>query len=441
MEKRLFVLTLALLSMGMLFVSPPVLASDFETTTILFWGEGCPHCNEEKAFLEEMEAKYPAFHADLYEVWYNSTNRELFEEFAECYRGSTQGVPVLIIDEQYVSGYSSAYASDLEAKIYDCIQNGCSDPYLKLDEYNQSQTCEETNETVQEDIELPFIGKIDANEMSLPVLAVVMGFLDGFNPCAFFVLFFLLGMLVYAGSRKRMLLIGGIFVFFSGLIYLLFMAAWLSFFQIAGNLTIVTSIAGIVALVIGLVNVKDFFFFKKGVSFSMSDTNRSKLAKRMRNLLKVDSLPSLIAATVVLAVAANSYELLCTAGFPMVFTRILTLNNLSTVEYAMYLVLYNMVYIIPLLTIVLIFTYYMGTRKLTQEQGEALKLMSGLMMLLLGILLLVKPALLTNVYATILILGFAVLLAVILILAKKYILKKRSNVMGADAQQGVKNEI
>jgi hypothetical protein len=196
-----------------------------------------------------------------------------------------------------------------------------------------------------------------------------------------------------------MMIIGGTFVLFSGAIYFLFMAAWLSLFMLAGNLSVITLAAGVIALVVAVLNVKDFFFFKKGVSLSIPDAAKSRLFVRMRNLLKSSSLVSMLAGTIVLAAVANTYELLCTAGFPMVFTRILTLHNLSPITYYLYLALYNIVYIIPITIIVAVFTITLGARKLTEWQGRKLKLISGLMMLLLGLVLLINPAVLNNILA------------------------------------------
>jgi hypothetical protein len=216
-----------------------------------------------------------------------------------------------------------------------------------------------------------------------------------------------------------MLLIGGIFVFFSGLIYFIFLAAWLNFFLITSQIRIITIIAGIVALVIGFINVKDFFFFKKGVSLSISDSHRIKLIKKMHNLVHAASLPSMIIGTILLAITSNMYELLCTAGFPMVFTKILTEKGLSMFQYYAYLFLYCLVYIIPLLVIVLIFTFTFGSKRLSQSQGEALKLISGLMMLSLGALIVFKPELLTNVFAAVFLLLISIFLALLIIFARK----------------------
>lgn len=248
------------------------------------------------------------------------------------------------------------------------------------------------------------------DNVSLPVFTVMLGLIDGFNPCAFFVLCFLLSLMIYARSRKRILLIGLIFVFISGLVYFLFMSAWLNFFLLAGSIGIVTLIGGIIALALGVVNLKDFFFFSKGVSLVIPESKKPKLFSRMRNLVKSPTLISVIAGTIILAIVANTYELLCTLGFPMIYTRALTLNNLEPFTYYLYLLLYNIFYVIPLLFIVLIFAVTLGSRKLTEEHGKLLKLLSGFMIFGLGLVLVFSPDSLSNI----LISGSIILLAAIL---------------------------
>jgi hypothetical protein len=214
-----------------------------------------------------------------------------------------------------------------------------------------------------------------------------------------------------------MFLIGGVFVFFSGFIYFLFMAAWLNLFLFMGQVAVITTVAGAVSVVIAAINIKDFFLFKQGISLTIPDSAKPKLFDRMRRLLHSTSLLSILIGTTVLAVVANSYELLCTAGFPMVFTRILTLNNLSTATYYLYLALYNIIYVVPLFIIVLVFTLTLGKRQLSEWQGRVLKLVSGAMMLGLGAVLLVNPALLNSMTVSFIILvsalGISLLVATV----------------------------
>jgi len=140
----------------------------------------------------------------------------------------------------------------------------------------------------------------------------------------------------------------------------------------------------------------------------------------MRKLLKSSSVVSILVGTAVLAIAANAYELLCTAGFPMVFTRILTLNNLSSAWYYLYLVLYNIIYVIPLSTIVIIFTITLGKKHLTEHQGRLMKLVSGTMMLALGSVLLLNPVILSNAFISfILLIGALVVSFAVVLITKK----------------------
>jgi hypothetical protein len=163
----------------------------------------------------------------------------------------------------------------------------------------------------------------------------------------------------------------------------------------------------------GAVNVKDFFAFKAGVSLSSPESRKADIFRRGREILAAGSLPAMLAATVLLAVAANFYELLCTAGFPMVYTRALTLAKLESWQYYAWLAVYNVIYVLPLLAIVIVFTKTMGARKLTESEGRILKLVSGFMMLGFGLVLLFAPNLLTNTLASILVLVLAVVASVL----------------------------
>ncbi|MGF1641554.1 MAG: hypothetical protein ACFCUO_11455, partial [Rhodospirillales bacterium] len=245
--------------------------------------------------------------------------------------------------------------------------------------------------------DVPLLGTIDPAALSLPLFTVLIAALDAFNPCAFFVLMFLLSLLVHARDRRRMAVVGGLFVFTSGAIYFVFMAAWLNVFLLVGELRWVTAVAGGIAVLLALVNIKDYVLPGRGFSASIPDSAKPGLFARMRALTGAASWPALIAGTVTLAIAANSYELLCTAGFPMLFTRVLTLHQISTGGYYLYLVLYNVVYVVPLLGIATVFFVTLGSRKLQEREGRMLKLVSGLMMLGLGVVLLIAPEWLTDI--------------------------------------------
>ncbi len=389
-----------------------------------FWGSGCPHCKEEKVFLNEMKKIYPHMTVVDYEVWYDKENAAFLSKMAKAYNIKTAGVPVTFIAKNSVIGFSEHSRKELIGFLQECSTIQCENPadvisgnlpvfetpVVQKESQTRNLECTEKSKAVY----IPWIGNLDSSQISLPVITLVIAGLDSFNPCAFFVLFSLLGLLIHAKSRKKMFLIGSVFVFFSGFIYFLFMAAWLNLFLVMGQVDIITKLAGSVAVVIAAINIKDFFIFKQGISLTIPDGAKPKLFDRMRKLLRTTSVVSILIGTAVLAIAANAYELLCTAGFPMVFTRILTLNNLSSSWYYLYLILYNVIYVIPLSLIVIVFTVTLGRKHLTERQGRLMKLVSGTMMLALGVVLLFNPTVLSNALISFILLIGALLVSLVI---------------------------
>ena len=339
----------------------------------LFWSKGCPHCLEARPRLLDLAARNTWIRLHDHELNAHRENVDRFVELAGQVGGEARAVPTLI------------YCGRMEVGL-DSSDTGMANLLRRLESCRAQQGV--ATDSGAAALRLPLFGEVDPASLSLPVLTVLIAGMDAFNPCAFFVLLFLLSLLVHQSDRRRMALIGGVFVAFSGLMYFAFMAAWLNLFLVLGSLPWVTGAAGLLALLMGAVNVKDFVRFRQGISFSISDSGKATIFQRARRLL---------AATVALAVSANFYELLCTAGFPMLFTRLLTLQAGSTAQHYLYLALYNVIYVLPLLAIVIAFVRTMGARKLSEREGRLLKLLSGLMMLGLGALLLVAPEKLGNV--------------------------------------------
>jgi hypothetical protein len=390
-----------------------------KTIIYFFWGKDCSHCAEQQQYLDTLKTSEPFLEIRAYEVWYNKENAGLLATMLRAHGLSSCGVPVTFVHDKVFSGFNARSRVSLENEIARCRTAPCADPLEVVRkaarlphapenrQFSGATTASSGTTTADTAVSIPFLGNQDARNSSLPLLTLLLAGMDSFNPCAFFVLLSLLGVLVHAQTRHKMLLIGGIFVFFSGFIYFLFMAAWLNLFLLMGHVAAITMIAGGGSIVIAAINIKDFFLFKRGVSLSIPDSAKPGLFARMRELLRSMSLVSVIIGTTALAIVANFYELLCTAGFPMVFTRILTLHGLPSSAYYLYLLLYNVVYVIPLFIIVLGVTFTLGRRKLSEWEGRILKLMSGNMMLGLGIVLLVKPALLNSALVSVIIVAVA----------------------------------
>jgi hypothetical protein len=277
-----------------------------------------------------------------------------------------------------------------------------------------------TNITINESLipSIPIFGNL--SEISLPVLTIIYGLVDSLNPCSFFVLLFLLSLLLYTKSRKRMLLIGGIFIFFSGFIYFLLMATILNAVLFVEQQVIIAIIAGVIALVFGSINIKDFFAYKKGISATIPEKEKSRLYKQMRKIIKISSIPSVIIATIILAISANTVELICSFQLPFIYTgTILPFFNLNGLDNYLYILFYNILYVIPLLIIVLAIVITLGRWKLSEFQGRILKLFSGLMILSLGEVLLINLTLLENILVTIGILLISLFLTFIISLIWK----------------------
>ena len=384
-----------------------------------YWSNKCPHCAEALPYIDDLSILRTDIDLHSYQLVGEPDNVARYQVMASAMGEEARSVPAFILCNTMVTGYDAAITpGQLESLLNRCKR------YVTT-----HHTVTGFRGLAQQPIvlNLPFVGAIEAGVSSLPVITVLIAGVDAFNPCAFFVLMFLLSLMLHTGKRRRMLLVGGVFVFFSGLLYFLFMTAWLNLFRVIGHLDAITIGAAIVALLIGLVNIKDFFWFKQGVSLTISDQAKPKLFQRMRNLLQARSLPTLMLAASGLALFANLYEFLCTAGFPMVYTRILTLSDLSSLQYYAYLLLYNIVYVIPLLVIVLLFVITMGARKLQEGEGRGLKLLSGSMMLSLGVVLLLAPNLLQNLTATMLLLLAAVTLAAVIAYLQKLIPKRHTS--------------
>ncbi len=359
-----------------------------------FWSPTCPHCQKARPVIEAMARDNPWLVLHSGNVISDRDQVRLYQEMAAALGQQARSVPGFFLCGQMFVGWDDS--------------GGMDQTLLQT-----AATCRDKGLSGMPETELSLPGGINAYDYSLPLFTLVIAGLDAFNPCAFFILLFLLSLLVNARSRRRMLLVGGTFVLVSGVVYFIFMAAWLNLFLLVGTLGWINLAAGVLALIIGLFGIKDFWFTLNGPTLSISASAKLKLYDRMRNLVATDHMPLLLAGTVLLAMVANSYELLCTAGFPMVYTRVLTLHQLGNVEYYLYLLLYNLIYIIPLLLIVVAFVVTLGKRKLTLNEGRLLKLLSGMMMFGLGAVLLLKPDLLNNLWTGVGLLTFAAVVTLV----------------------------
>ena len=340
----------------------------------VFVRAGCPHCEAAKIFLDDLRRERPSLHIALYDIAEDPAARQRLEVWAKDRGITTLGVPAFLIGTELILGFQSSDTTG--AKIRAMLDRKAPDTV--------------PGPSV-ESIETGWFGSLRVRDLGLPLFTIVIGLLDGFNPCAMWVLLFLLSLLVNLQDRRKMALIAGTFVLVSGLLYFAFMAAWLNVFLVIGLSRAVQIGLGGIALFIGAVNVKDFFALHQGLSLSIPESAKPGLYARIRRILQADNLAGALVSVIVLAGLVNTIELLCTAGFPAVYTQILTMQQLPTWNYYGYLGLYNLAYILDDGLMVTIAVVTLSRRKLQERAGRWLKLASGLVMAGLGAILLLAP--------------------------------------------------
>lgn len=370
------------------------LAAEKKVTIYLFHGDGCPHCAEEKKFLAKMQDKYDDIEIKYYEVWYNEENDKLMNFMKEKYNNTRRGVPFTIIGDYSYVGYNSNIGYQIEENIKELLDIGDTNSAQQIienpdEKINIDKVKEDDGTRV-----VPILGKINAKKVSLPLLAVVIGFVDGFNPCAMWVLLFLLSILIGMKNKKRALCLGITFLVASASVYLVFMVAWLNIAISMSNIAIIRTIIAIVALVGALLNFRSYF---KKTEDGCTVTDAKKKRKIFEKIKKFTSEKSFILATlgiITLAVSVNIIELACSAGLPLLFTQILSFNHLSGFEYGLYIFMYILFFMLDDIIIFLIAMVSMKITGISNKYTKYSHLIGGIIMFLIGILLLFKPSIL-----------------------------------------------
>jgi len=404
-----------------------------------FWAIGCPYCKRERAFLDTLVAQYSWLNIVDYEISEVRENIETMMAMAVAADGSTSLVPTTFVCNQMTVGFQTTETTGevLHTQIVDCYRR-----LVSLGPDGRDVDIAELAGPPPEvgAIDLPLIGRVDANTMSLPLLTLAIASVDAFNPCGLFVLLMLMSMMIRARSRAHMAAIGATFAVTWGAMYFGLMAAWLSLFQFVGDVRAITMTAGALVLVMAALNFKDFLGVERGPSLSMTSRAKGKLFQRMGALVhdatKAEQRPALetarepmtaarfapmIGGTVLLTLSAGGYAMLCTTGFAMTYTRVLTLHELPTPNYLLYLCFYVLIYLIPMSLIVVAFTATLGARKLTDAEGRALKLLAAIMLSGLGIILLSAPNLLKNPLIVVAVMAGAFVVTAIVMGAKSVI--------------------
>lgn len=346
----------------------------------VFVYEGCPHCAKAKVFLAELNRERPALRLAIRDVYQDPGAGDRLREILAAHPGIAASVPAFYLDGRLLIGYSGPETTG--ATLREMVDQAAA----------KRSTQAGTPQAQGGYVDLPWIGKrIDIDQVGLPLFTVAIGLLDGFNPCSMWVLVLMVSMLAAVGDRRRMIAIAGTFVLIQGIAYFAFMAAWLNLFLVIGISRTSEIVLGVIALVAGLIHVKDYFAFGRGITLSIPAAAKPGIYQRMRVLMHEQSLLLAIAGTVVLGILVQIVELLCTSGLPALYTRILTLRSLDPLHYYGYIGLYIAMYMIDDVALLAIGVVTLSQKRLQEKEGRLLKLVSGAIMVLLGIYLILVP--------------------------------------------------
>jgi len=395
---------------------------DHDTVMHVFVRDGCPHCATLERFMDEWFEAGNAPDVTYYEVL-NKATQELFAKVQARMPGLTQGVPTIILDGHIIQGYETDLTTGKRIRdLYGrCAKReGGSSPRslgeggcITFDAFMEgagAKSIAESSDTCSGDPEHPceanydderfifdfwFVGKTDLRDLSLPVLSLILGGLDGFNPCAMWVLISLLTLLINTRSWTKIIVIGGTFLLVSGVMYYIFIAAWLNVFLLLGFNQIIQKIIGIVAIGGGSFYLYEAFGKDPNQCKVTSFSHRQKTIERMKKALSASSWPLMVGGVAVLAISVNLVELVCTAGLPAIFSAILAQSALTTAEHSWYLLLYILAYMFDDFIIYVIAIGTLHATGFTTKYRRFTLIFGGVLMATLGVLLIFFPEVLT----------------------------------------------
>ena len=390
--KRYVSIALAVLAVVMFFVGSPGTAFEEppppETEATLevhfFYHSGCPHCRDQEPFNEEMAVKYP----DVYFVYHDGADPAEYDVLVQLIEGTNitedeLDFPATIIGNHAFVGWESSEVDGprLEQTIVSYLEGN-------------GESVTPIEEELPEELDVPVFGTIRISEYSLPALAVVLGLVDGFNPCAMWVLAYLISLLFVLNDRRKAWLIVGAFVFASFVLNYLFMTAWLNAFLLIGYSGPITVVIGAIALGAGMFNLYDYIKSGGEVVCEVVDSkSRKSTMSRIESIVASPISLGVIIAVTGLAFVVNSFEFVCSAALPAIFTRVLTLAGLTTVQHYLYIFLYVFFLMLDHLVIFSAAALAINT-SLADRYMKYCRPVGGVILLVLGILLVFAPQLL-----------------------------------------------
>lgn len=367
----------------------------------VFWQQGCPHCARAVEALQRMSQSDLSLELVQIELGQNSADDAVFAASIAAYSLPNAAVPLVAIGDRAFLGYAGDGQSDAMYRdaIKDCRHGSCPDIVGNLRGHDPPEDPSDEGETatglIPETLSLPFVGELRTRDLSLPVLTILLAAIDGFNPCAMWVLVFLIGLLLGLKDERRMWALGITFLVATAAVYFAFLAAWLNLVLILGALLWVRIGIGLLAIGVGGYFLREYWTNPDPTCRVTRPGQRKRIMDAFRKVVTQNSLALSILGIMGLAVAVNMIELLCSAGLPAVYTQVLALSDLPPSGFYAYLGLYVLVFLLDDLAIFATAMIAARVTGLTGAYTRVAHLIGGAALLIIGALLILRPDLLS----------------------------------------------
>lgn len=345
--------------------------NDEKVNIYLFYSKICPHCQKEEKYFETLKEKYQdKINIYTYEVTENKTNNEIMKSLKKELKENSQGVPFTIIGSKTFLGYDES----LNERIENTIES-------YLDENTK------TNNTYT----IPILGKIEGKNASIILIAIILGFIDGFNPCAMWILLLLINMCISIKDKKKMLIVCLTFIITSGIIYFLSMLG-IGFILDLTTISYIRNIIAILAIILGIYNLYTYLKTRKQTGCHVVKKEKRKtIITKINNILNNKNTLLMFGGTIILATSVSLVEMACSLGFPTIFLELLSINNIHSFLKVTYLLIYILFYLIDDILVLFLSIKAFETKGISTKYNKYVHLIGGLIMILMGVLLIFKP--------------------------------------------------
>ena len=388
MKKITFILLFLIM-----FIPCVIFGSEKDLNIYLFYGDGCPHCAEEEEWFKTYLEINKNIKIHRYEVWYDTDNQEKYSKVHEILNDKSNGIPYLIIGESVISGFDKDLTPE---RIKNAVEYYSNINYkdkvgIYLGVVSESESGKDESKYEDTKVKIPLLGTKEAKDVSIGLSAILIGVVDGFNPCAMWILLFLISMLLGMKNKKRMWILGITFLASSALVYFLFLLSWLNLVVFLNKILYIRVAISFFAVLFGVLQLVNFFFKKDDGCEVVDSKNRKRIIKSIQKIIKEKSFILAVLGIILLAASVNIIELLCSLGLPVMFTQILAINEVSKVGQILYSLLYVLFFMIDDIIIFVIAMKTLEIKAISNKYGKYSHLIGGLIMIIIGVLMVYKP--------------------------------------------------